>query len=109
MTTATALPTNSQAFPLKREQYLCINENCGSEIPSHHVFRKIDRDHPTRRTVKAYCHHCDTVYQCRQILINGEWQADGAVEILHTKKDREGVMVQVAKLRGDVQIESLSA
>jgi hypothetical protein len=103
--TATATTVRPQLIETL-EQARCLN--CDAAIPREFVFRNVlagdTGGNRTRRTVKAWCEHCQTAMAVTQVLRGGVWcdENEGGA-IVTDERTRKGIIARVAHVRGDVQ------
>lgn len=85
---------------------------CDSVIARHHVFTNIEqKPEGLRRTVKAYCVHCDKGWIATQKLLGGTWSDDqrGGTTKELTSQQLAGLKARVDHVDGTRQVEALSA
>jgi len=76
---------------------------CEGAIPRHCISGNILRADDTMQTVrrvKAYCEHCDVLYQVDSTLRSGVWQIKGEVQIITDRQAKASFIARVEHLRG---------
>lgn len=87
----------------------CVCMRCSGAIPRECTASRIVQGSgygPTRRSLKAYCEHCNRLYEARSVLRNGYWEIDGPAKEIIDKSGREGMLARIAHLRGEARINS---
>jgi hypothetical protein len=90
-------------FSIAQEDVHCLS--CESVIPSECVQMKID-ERAGVQTVKAYCEHCDKLYQINRTLRGGNWMSNGTPEVVTDRNVKASFTTRIDKLRGNVQQSS---
>ena len=85
---------------------------CDSRIAPDHIARNLlpvpkDAVAPaTRQKVRAWCEHCDRLYEAVRELSGGTWTLLSDVELVTDPKRVAAFKARIAHLRGDIQINS---
>jgi hypothetical protein len=83
---------------------------CEAQIPAQHIARNlvpVPKDQiapPTRQKVRAWCEHCDRLYEVTRELSGGAWTLVSDIEVVTDPKRLKSFKARIALIKGDIQM-----